>query len=149
MAVVVFGVFKGCGENRSIIVFRDYDDLGLTFLVPASFFLITYIFTMLGGNQNIGAIIGGVVALILFIKLVINTFIDNGRRIGKCALSLITKLPLAIIWIVNFIQLLNPSGTGSQRSKNRGQALVIRTNTFGHFAKRVQSLNEVNNVNKE
>ncbi|QGS50365.1 hypothetical protein [Shewanella putrefaciens] len=26
---------------------------------------------------------------------------------------------------------------------------LIRTNTFGHFAKRVQSLNEVNNVNKE
>jgi hypothetical protein len=26
---------------------------------------------------------------------------------------------------------------------------VIRTNTFRHFAKRVQSLNEVNNVNKE
>lgn len=26
---------------------------------------------------------------------------------------------------------------------------VISTNTFGHFAKRVQSLNEVNNVNKE
>ena len=26
---------------------------------------------------------------------------------------------------------------------------MIRTNTFGHFAKRVQSLNEVNNVNKE
>ena len=27
--------------------------------------------------------------------------------------------------------------------------ILIRTNTFGHFAKRVQSLNEVNNVNKE
>jgi putative acetyltransferase len=26
---------------------------------------------------------------------------------------------------------------------------MIRTNTFRHFAKRVQSLNEVNNVNKE
>jgi predicted nucleic acid-binding protein len=26
---------------------------------------------------------------------------------------------------------------------------LIRTNTFRHFAKRVQSLNEVNNVNKE
>jgi len=29
------------------------------------------------------------------------------------------------------------------------QGPLIRTNTFGHFAKRVQSLNEVNNVNKE
>lgn len=32
--IIVLGVFKGFGENRSIIVFRDYDDLGLTFLVP-------------------------------------------------------------------------------------------------------------------
>ena len=30
-----------------------------------------------------------------------------------------------------------------------GNSEMIRTNTFGHFAKRVQSLNEVNNVNKE
>tara|TARA_Y100001963_G_scaffold118820_1_gene165616 strand:- start:977 stop:1504 length:528 start_codon:yes stop_codon:yes gene_type:complete len=125
--IIVLGVFKGFGENRSIIVFRDYDDLGLTFLVPTSFFLITYIFTMLGGNQNIGMLIGGIVAVFLFIKLVKNTYTDNGGNIGKCALALITKLPLAIIWIFNLIQLLNPSGTGSQRRKSRGQALVILT----------------------
>jgi len=41
-------------------------------------------------------------------------------------MSLMTKVPLGIIWILNFITMLNPGGkTAVQRRKNRGTALVI------------------------
>lgn len=127
LIIIIFGIVKGYGDNRSIIIFRDYDDLGLTFLIPASFFLIMYIFAMLGGNQTFGIILGGAVAAWLFFILVKNTYLDNEKDIGKSLLALITKMPLAIIWVVNLVEVLNPSGKGAQRSKNRGQALVILT----------------------
>jgi len=125
LIIIITGIVKGYGTNRSIIVFRDYDDLGLTFLMPASFFLIMSIFTGLGGNQTIGVILSGAVAAWLFFIIVKNTYLDNEKNLGKSLLALSTKMPLAIIWIVNLVAVLNPSGKGSQRSRNRGQALVI------------------------
>lgn len=124
---IIIGVIKGCGNNRTIIVFRDYDDLGLTFLIPASWMLIYYIFHGFGGNEFIAIVVGGVVALFLLIKLSINTYIDNSRIISKSLLALITKIPMGVIWILNFAEFLNPSGKGSQRSRNRGQALLVLT----------------------
>lgn len=127
LAIVIFGIVKGIGDNRTIVIFQDYDDLGLTFLVPASFFLILYIFSMLGGNPYLGGSLGGVVAVWLLVKLIRNTHINNQQDLSKTALSLVTKIPLGIIWIFNLIQILNPSGKGSQRRRNRGEALVILT----------------------
>jgi len=126
--LVIFGIFKGYGPNRTIIVFRDYDDLGLTFLIPVSFVLIAYLFTHLGGNPKMGFGIAGVVAAWLFFRLARGTFIDNGRSILKTMLALITKLPLGIIWVMNLVQLLNPGGKGAgARAKSRGQALLVLT----------------------
>lgn len=125
--VIIIGIFMGAGENRSIIVFRDYDDLGLTFLIPASFVLIYYLFAQMGGNPQVGAIVGAGVAFLLFLRLLVNTFVDNSRNVFKTLLALIVKMPLAIIWIFNLLQLLNPQGTGTRRRQNRGQALIILT----------------------
>jgi len=125
--ILITGIVKGVGENRTLIVFRNYDDLGLTFLIPVSFVLITYIFISMGGDQTIGITIGAIVSIGLFIKLVFITFADNEHSIVKTILALLTKVPLSIIWILNLMQVLNPSGKGSQRSKNRGTALIILT----------------------
>ncbi len=125
--VLLTGVINGWGKNRSIIIYKDYDDLGLTFLVPASFVLINLIFIYLGGNQQLSMIIGLVVAIGLFIKLVSNTYKDNNKNLGITILVLLTKVPLSIIWIMNLVQVLNPDGKSSKRSKNRGTALVILT----------------------
>ena len=127
LAVVVLGIFKGCGDNRSIVVFRDYDDLGLTFLIPVSFFLVVYVLSALKVDQVVSFFSGAAISIIIFIKLARDTYIDNGNNVSKTALSLITKIPLSVIWIFNLIQVLNPSGKGAQRSKNRGEALVVLT----------------------
>lgn len=128
LGLVIFGIVKGYGDNRTIIVFKNYDDLGLTFLVPASFFLVTYIFQMLGGNADIGFGLGAIVAIGLLGVLIRNTYQDNGQDVGKCLVALITKLPLGVFWVLNLINLLNPGGrTGTDRRRNRGQALVILT----------------------
>jgi hypothetical protein len=125
--ILITGIVKGSGENRSIIVFRNYDDLGLTFLIPVSFILISYIFISMGGNQILGVSVGAIVALGLFIKLVIITYEDNNNSLSTTILVLLTKIPLGIIWIMNLMQVLNPDGKGSQRSENRGHALIMLT----------------------
>ena len=125
--VIIIGIFMGAGKNRSLIVFRDYDDLGLTFLIPVSFILITLLFGNAGGNAGIGILLASGVAGILFVKLAINTYVDNGRSLFKTLLALIVKVPLSCIWMLNLLQLLNPQGTGNARRANRAQALVILT----------------------
>ncbi len=124
--VIIVGVFQGYGENRSIIVYSDYDDLGLTFSIPASFFLISYISTYFGLELKISFILGSIVSFILTIKVFINTYNDNDKYLGKTLLSFFTKLPLSIIWILSIISVLDPTGkTANQRRKNRATAMVI------------------------
>lgn len=124
--IVIIGIFLGFGEQRKVIIFRDYDDLGLTFLIPASFFLILYVFSSFGVSQKFSLIIGGGVALILTFKLLKDTYLDNNSSIKFTFLAFFTKMPLAVIWVLNFINMLNPSGkTARQRSSSRQTSMVI------------------------
>jgi len=124
--VMIVTMFKGYGENRSVVIFRDYNDLGLTFLIPASFVLIYYLFMMFGGNPTLGAGLALVVAVILFFILLKNTYEDNHKKVFPTILSIMTKVPLGMIWILSFMTMLNPGGkTARERRKNRGTALLI------------------------
>lgn len=121
LIIIIVGVFLGAGRNRRIVVFSDYDDLGLTFLIPAS----TVLVLLIAPHSKITYSIIFIVEIFLLIKLVINTWRVN-QSIWKTGLALITKLPISIIWMMNFIEMLNPSGkTSVQRSKNRGNALLV------------------------
>ena len=125
-SIIIIGIFLGAGKNRTIVVFQDYDDLGLTFLIPTSFFGIIFIFHILGGNPIYSVPLATIVALILFCIMVRNSYIDNDRVIWKVLLVLVTKLPLAFLWVINLISLISPSGqTAKQRRESRVNALLI------------------------
>lgn len=125
-SIVITGIFLGAGKNRTIIVFRDYDDLGLTFLIPTSLFGIIFIFHMLGGSPNFSVPLAIIVAFILFCIMVKNSYIDNDRVIWKVLMALLTKLPLAFLWVINLISLIKPSGqTARQRRESRANALLV------------------------
>ncbi|WP_089603526.1 hypothetical protein [Acinetobacter piscicola] len=127
-SIVILGIFLGAGKNRKIVVFRDYDDLGLTFLIPTSLFGIIFLFHLFGGNPLYGTVLASTVSFILFIILVKNSYIDNNRVIWKLFLVLITKLPLAFLWVVNLFSLIKPSGqTARQRRESRATAILILT----------------------
>ena len=124
--VAIFAIFKGAGDDRTIIIFRDYNDLGLTFLVPVSGFLIYFFFVSFGGNIGAGMWLGFIVALIFFGILVRNTYEDNQGSFLYTLLAILTKVPLAFMWVINFVTMLNPSGkTQRERRKNRNSAMVI------------------------
>lgn len=127
LLIVIYGIVKGWGDNRSIIIFKNYDDLGLTFLVPASFILLVYISSAIGLHTIIGIFVASVVSLWIFSMLIKNTFEDNSRELSKTVLALITKMSLSVVWVLSLVQVLNPSGEGGRRTRNRGKALVILT----------------------
>lgn len=124
--VVIYGIVQGWGDDRKIVVFKDYDDLGLTFLVPASGIAVIYVFSFFGASESIGKYLAWAVMLWVLSKLAVNTYALNDNDLKKTALALVTKLPLAIVWVLNLIQVINPSGkTAAQRSSSRGSALVM------------------------
>lgn len=124
-AVILFGIFKGYGDNRSIVVFRDYNDLGLTFLVPSLFLLTTYLLSTYQVDINVTFFISALVSLWPLIKLVQNTYADNGHNLFKTTLALVTKIPLGVFWILNLVQIFNPKGTGKEKNLSRGKAFII------------------------
>lgn len=124
--LMIITMFKGYGDNRTVIIFRDYNDLGLTFLIPASVYLIFVLFVSFGGNQQLALLLALGVGLILFGILAKNTYIDNNKSMLRTILVIMTKMPLGILWFLNFITMLNPNGkTASERRKSRGGALII------------------------
>ena len=128
IVLVIVGTFLGAGENRKIIVFNDYDDLGLSFLVSASYFIIYYLFLFIGLNPIYGMYLGLTVSCILLFFLIYRTFNINNRNFLKTFLALITKLPLATIWLLSLLAVLDPSGKkASKRRQNRAIGLVLLT----------------------
>ncbi|HIC8801145.1 MULTISPECIES: hypothetical protein [Aeromonas] len=126
LSILAIGVFLGAGNKRKIVVFMNYDDLGLTFLIPTAFFAIAFMFQYLGGSPQVGAAIGGVVSLVLLFKVIVLTYHTNNRQVGYTCLALITKIPLSILWVLNIIQLIAPSGkTAAQRRSNRQSAMLV------------------------
>lgn len=126
LSILLLGVVLGCGSRRKIVVFSNYDDLGLTFLIPVSVIAIAYLFMLCGGTQNVGAAVGGVVGFAVLVKVFINAYLANGRRLPHTLLAVVTKLPLSVIWVLGLIQVVSPSGnTQRQRSSNRQTGLLM------------------------
>lgn len=127
--VVISGIVMGWGENRKIIVFEDYNDLGMCFLIPASAVVIYLVFVnLLGGRPEYAMVICAIVSIGLFLLCVLNTLKSNSYHIPYSVLALCTKIPLAVLWVFSLISLLNPSGrNASQRRQSRGIALIILT----------------------
>jgi hypothetical protein len=122
IGILLLGIILGF--TKKIVVYRDYSDLTIVFmlvLAPMS------IYQLIGDkieNKTVITILIGIEALIL-LWVIISTFLDN-RNIFKTFLALITKIPLGIIFTIYLIDLINPEGkTLYQRKKNTGVSALI------------------------
>lgn len=128
--LVVIGIFLGAGEKRKIIVFSNFNDLGLTFLIPASLFLtMTVSFFVLADTYFMESLVLGLgLSVILLLMMIFRSFRSNNMNPFKAILAILTKLPLSILWVIALLAVLDPDGNTRQaRRKNRGMALVILT----------------------
>jgi hypothetical protein len=126
--IVISTIFMGCGENRKVVVFKDYDDLGLSMLLPLSTGGLIILFSYFGLESWVGLTVGGITGLVLLCLLGIKTFHNNQGNVFKTLLALNTKIPLSVIWVFSLFQTLNPSGrTAQERRSNRGFGLIMLT----------------------
>ena len=122
IGILLLGIILGF--TRKITVYRDFADLTKVFmlvLAPVATFILL-------GNKIEKDIVKNIfwgVEILLLVWIVVSTFKDNGN-IFKTLLSLITKIPLGIIFAIYLIDLISPGGkTSGQRKKSRGIAGLV------------------------
>lgn len=116
--IVVIGTLMGF--KQKIVVFRDYNDLGLVFLLGLVPIVLMYIFTNYPvGNQNIVVIFISIVEAAILLWIIIRTVKDNKNPISVI-IALITKISLSVLFIINLLDFVTPSGkTAAKRASSR------------------------------
>ena len=69
--ILISSIGFGAGKNRKLVIFKDYDDLGLTFLLPLSVTLILVVLTWMEVSVEITQLVAGITALPLLLKLIV------------------------------------------------------------------------------
>ena len=113
------------GFKKKLVVFRDYNDLALVFLLSIGPIAIAFILSYLGAPKNLGTygLLG--LVIILFSWIGFRTLQDNHNPI-YFLLALITKISLSFLFIVSLISFVAPSGKAtSQRMDARRIAFVL------------------------
>jgi uncharacterized protein YhhL (DUF1145 family) len=117
--LVGFGTFRGYGDDRKIVVFANYDDLGLSFL---SLFLGLFIYFIsswiIGMGDVISIISASIISTILFAILWGRTYRANNENIFNSLIAFVTKLTLSFVWLIQIINILNPIRKDDQSRKN-------------------------------
>ena len=124
LMIVVLGVILGIKQR--ITVFRNYNDLGLAFLVTLSPMALGYIFSLVTGGLDSFAVytIIGIETLLLG-WIVIRTFQDNNSLV-LTLVALVTKISLSFLFIINFLNFVAPRGeTMAKRASVRHLALTF------------------------
>lgn len=124
MAVIVIGIILGF--KQKITVFRNYNDLCLVFLLGLVPVILMYAFFHIPqGQQEMG---GKVILLIesaIFLLILFRTFQDN-RNPFFMVIALITKITLSVLFIINLIDFVTPSGkNGLERTSGRRKGFVF------------------------
>jgi hypothetical protein len=123
-AIVILGAILGVKQR--ITVFRNYNDLGVAFLITLSPVALGYIFSFVTGGLDTLAIYGiiGVETLLLG-WIVIRTFQDNNSLL-LTLVAFITKMSLSFLFIINFLNFVAPRGeTMAKRASVRHLALTF------------------------
>ncbi|MFC1590950.1 hypothetical protein ACFL43_00330 [Thermodesulfobacteriota bacterium] len=114
------------GYTKKITVFRDFNDLGLVFIFICSPLFMAYIIGWFD-NELYAKILACVFVLVelgIVIAIIFRTYQDNSNVIFG-TIALLTKIPLSLLFILNVLSLINPTGdTATKRRKDRAFSLM-------------------------
>jgi uncharacterized protein len=130
LSIVVVGIV--CGFKGTIVVYRNFDDLAIVFLMSvlpfvgglAGFYFSglkdSFAAPLLWGLSVVGT-------MVLFGWTIARTWRDQQPASAwRFSLALITKVSLGILFLNNLVTLISPSGkTFNARSRARGTALLF------------------------
>jgi len=106
--IVLITYFKGKNHNRTIVVYEDWNDIGLSFfsiIFPA---FITIILMNIEFLLPYSLQIGFFIMIILLGKLAIHTYKSNNGNILYFLMAYITKIFLGITLFTQIINLISP-----------------------------------------
>jgi hypothetical protein len=126
--LVVLGIVAGLADV--IVVYRDYDDLGIVFLMTVSslgtLFLVLFFGENGGWFKPVIFLLGAATFIGLLVFISFRTWKDNPNLLMP--LALLTKLALGTIFVFYLFDLLSPSGkTQNTRARSRASALAMLT----------------------
>ena len=126
LLIVITGTVLGFKQR--ITVFRNYNDLGLAFLMGLSPIVLTYLFSYLASDQKtIGVWFIIIIEAFLITWTVGRTLKDNPNPL-LAFLAFITKISLSVLFIVNFLDFLAPKGktmSGRASVRHKGLAFLL------------------------
>ncbi|TRZ50471.1 hypothetical protein D4S03_06695 [bacterium] len=123
IVIVVIGVILGF--KQKIVVFRDYNDLGLVFLIALSPIVLFQLTGFIPSQIHIAIVFAIIIEGILLGWIVIRTLKDN-VNILALFVALITKISLSVMFILSFLMSIAPQGkTAARRAKSRYSALAM------------------------
>ncbi len=124
LILVIVGVILGLSQK--ITVYRNFNDLTLCFatiLIPEVFIQISSFFST-EFLQKFIVILMIIIEIGLVLYIAYQTYIDNEDILGTI-IAFLTKIPLAILFILNLLEFIAPSGkTYKERMANRKNALA-------------------------
>lgn len=125
VSFVIIGTILGFTQKA--IIFRDYNDLGISFLsilTPTALAITTFIFQS-ESDQNIWLMYSSFVSVGILLYILFRTIKDNSNPIFGL-FAFVTKLILSILFIFNFILFLAPQGsTRSKRNLVRAVSMIF------------------------
>jgi hypothetical protein len=122
IVITIIGIFLGF--KQKITIFRDFNDLGLVFLIELLPIVLMYLSSLIAANQNkivITSII--IVEIILFMWIIARTYQDN-NNILSTLIALITKTSLSILFILNLMSFSNPTEKTEEKRASVGRFLL-------------------------
>lgn len=124
--IVVVGTILGF--MKKITVYRNYDDIGLVFLMMLLPFVAIMASLYLRGldEKVVYALLGlfGCAEIFLFVVSGVRTYQDNSN-IFAALVALLTKLTLSVLFLYNLIRLISPGGKTLMDSRRTRESAAL------------------------
>jgi hypothetical protein len=125
IGLIVITIFLGIGKNRKIVLYKDIADFGLTLVVMILSIIASFTVTSFVADKNVLFVIYTIIGLTMMVFIFQKTYHINNQSFLFTLMATFTKIPLSLLWLLNFFSILSPSGkTASDKRVSRTNATL-------------------------
>lgn len=125
LITTIMTYFKGKDEDRSIVVYEDWNDVGLSFFAIIFPMFVTIIMLNSESFSQYAPQIGLVLMVVLLGKLAIHTYKSNSGNILLFLMAFITKIFLGMTLFIQIMNVIFPSEDEDGNSNFWSAVLIL------------------------
>ncbi|OCL81565.1 hypothetical protein AAW30_01864 [Arcobacter porcinus] len=125
LLIIIVTYFKASNENRTIIVYEDWNDVGLSFFSIIFPIFITAFFLNIDFLSKYAFFIGFILLVTLLGKLAIHTYKANNGNILYFIMAFITKIFLGITLFTQLLNVISPQEDENGNSNFWSAILIL------------------------